>query len=189
MPQVPLDLPDFAKGKVTCYRDGDCVVVSIHFQAADGKGRIATMAARPTANVEELAGWALRSGMNPITILGALPDAVDVACGKRLLRDVAGAALKCQRRVDVVGMDGDGPLLLGCRGSGSAPVAAAMHLEQLAGAGHVQAKREVRKLSSGRLGASVLEDARKRLAKGHEEKAKRKYGFASRYADMALMLG
>jgi hypothetical protein len=42
MPQVPVDLPPFAEGKIKCWKDGDNVICSIRFCSADGKPRVAT---------------------------------------------------------------------------------------------------------------------------------------------------
>ena len=187
LPQVPIDIPDFAKGKVSCFRDGGCVVVSIRFQAADGSGRVATMAAKPSADAEDVMGCAMRAGLHPVTVLGMLDEAMDRACGQKLLKEIAGAALGCQRRLDVLGMSR--PILLGVRGTGSPGMAALMHTQQRADGGDLRAQREVKKLEGSQVGRGALAWARKRLEHGRKEKAKREYNFARRYADMAMVLG
>lgn len=116
MPRVPLDLPAYCEGKVKCWKDGDDIVCSIRFVSADGGVRVATMSARPKASADAVAQGAMAAGVNPVTVLGALDDLADVACAKRLVKDVAGAALKAHRRLDVCGMAKDGtddPSLLG----------------------------------------------------------------------------
>lgn len=200
MPAVPIDLPEFARGKVRCWKDGNSIVCSIKFQAADGKGRTATMAARPKVDQTKVSGWALRSGVSPITILGVLDDLADVACAKKLVADVAGAALKAQRRLDVCGMgEGDGPVLLANPGSVGAPaqLAALMDVEQRADAGDAQAKKElgaIRKASetpTGKKIAPLLDESTKRLALAREEKAAQAGAgsFMSQYSQMGLVLG
>ena len=178
MPQVPLDLPDFAKGKVKCWRDGDAVVVSMRFCDANGEPRIATMAAKPRIDADDVLGWAQRSGTDAITVLGVVTDLVHVACGNKLVRDIAGAALKAQRRVDVVGMDDDEPILLVDAGNeGQAPIAALMYVKQLADAGHEQAQDEMALIETAaatptgqEVMAPVLEEAHARLAEGRQKK-------------------
>jgi hypothetical protein len=182
LPQVPLDLPDFAQGKVKCWLDGDDVVVSLRFCAADGTPRYATMAARPRVDAEEITGWAHRAGINPVTVLGILPDLAASATGKRLVRDAAGAALQAQRRLDVVGMTDDGenaePVLLTNGGDEStAPLAALMYVEQLADAGDEQATHEMTIIRAaaetprGReIAAPILAESTKRLAQGRKQR-------------------
>lgn len=142
MPEVPVDLPDFARGLVHCWRDGDRVVCSIHFASNDGVHRVATATARPVVDVEEVAAAAERSGANPVQILGAVDDLAEVACAKRLVRDTARAALEASSREDVVGCDR--PVLFGTAGeAGAAPLAALMHLQQRCDVGDRQACREM----------------------------------------------
>lgn len=190
LPQVDVDLPDFARDKVKCWRDGDAVVVSLRFGAMDGTPRIATMAAKPRADADEVAAAAARSGVDPAVVLGALPALVDRACAKRLVKDVAGAALKVQRRVDLLGMDE--PLILVGAGGRTAPVAALMDLQQQADAGDAQARREVSALDAacstvaGAGGRHVMAEARRRLASARAASAPRTY--AQRYAEMGMYL-
>lgn len=174
MPQIPLDIDPDLKGSIKCWKDGKNIVCSIKFQAADGTGRIATMAAKPKLDAE-IVGWALRSGVNPVTVLGMLPTAANVACGKKLVKDVAGAALESYRRIDVCGMAGDKePLLLASGGdANSASVKALMMLEKRANSGDSQAARELgvirlaSKTTSGqKIAAPLLEEASRRLAAG-----------------------
>jgi hypothetical protein len=192
LPAVPLDLPDFAEKLVKAWRDGDTIVVSVRFGAPDGTPRVATMAARPTTDVEAVADGAMKAGMDPAVVLGALPDLVDRACAKRLVKDVAGAALKVQRRLDVLGMShgkAEPLLLVGAAGT-RAPLAALMDVQQRANAGDHQAKRELAKLEGCATspGASVLggllKEARSRLhkAKKHAPAQVGKLTYAQRYA-------
>jgi hypothetical protein len=142
MPTVPLSLPDYASGKIHCWRDGDRVVCSIHFEDADGNHRVATSAARPAVDVEEVAAAAERAGMNPAEVLGAVDDLAEVACARRLARDTARAAVEASSRPDVVGSDR--PVLVGTAGeAGAAPLAALMHLQQRCDVGDRQACREM----------------------------------------------
>lgn len=170
MQEVPLDLPDFAQGKVKCWRDGPCVVVSLRFCAADGTPRVATSATRPGADAEEVAGCAIRSGLDPATVLGALHELSAKAAGHRLVRDIAGCALKAHRRADVLGMR-EPVMLIGGGSEGNPPLAALMYLQQRCDAGDEQACREMRiieaasKTTSGRqVAAPLLAEARRRLA-------------------------
>ena len=197
MPQVPVDLPPFAEGKIKCWKDGDNVICSIKFSSADGSLRIATMAARPKVDVEDVAGWAARSGLDPVVVLGVLPDLADVACGKRLVRDVAGAALKAHRRYDVRVMGEDAePLLLTNPGEEDvAPLAALMYVEQQADAGNPQAKREMNLLQVAaetdlgkKIAAPVLAESTKRLDAGREMKMEKR-PLIERYTDMMGYLG
>jgi hypothetical protein len=194
MPRVPLDLPDFAQDKVRCWRDGDCVVVSIRFSTVDGQPRTATMAARPRADADEAALWAMQSGVDPTTVLGALPHLSAVATGKKLVRDVAGCALKIRARDDVRGMGdltiGAEPVMLVRASSqGSAPLAALMHLQQLAESGNSQAEREMQLMHAAaqtptgqRVAAPVLEEASRRLETGRQLAAASKPSLFERIA-------
>jgi hypothetical protein len=175
--QVPLDVPDFARGKIKCWKDGDRVVVSLRFGAADGTPRYATMAARPQVDAAEVLGWAMRSGANPVTILGAAMDLAHSTTGKRLVRDAASAALQAQRRVDVVGMQaGDQPVLLtNGTGDDSAPLAALMYVQQQANAGDAQAAHEMALIDAAaktprgqQVAAPLVSEARRRLASGRD---------------------
>ena len=173
MPQIPLDIPEFAKGKIKCWKDGSHIICSIKFQAADGSGRIATMAAKPKLDADIL-GWALRSGVNPITVLGMLPDAANIACGKQLVSNVKNAALQSYSRTDVVGMSTDKePLLLASGGdaTSSASINALMALEKRANSGDSQAARELSVIrlasnttSGKQIAAPLLAEASRRLA-------------------------
>jgi hypothetical protein len=184
MPAVPLNLPPFAEGKIDCWRDGDHVICSIRFLAADGGKRVATMAAKPRADVDEAAKWALESGVEPAAVLGALEDVTSVVCGQRLVQDVAGAALRAHERFDVCGMEeadeeAEPLVLVGAPEEGTAPLAALMYLEQRAQAGDLQAQRErelierAAKTPSGRkIAAPLIEEARARLGAGRQRQAK-----------------
>lgn len=197
MPKVPLDLPEHEQGAVKCWRDGDYVICSLRFRAANGEGRIATMAARPRVDADGIDGlgrWAMNAGIDPVTVLGALPDLAAVACGKRLVKDVAGAALQSLEREDVLGMVGDEPVLLGSGGGdGTAPLAALMYVQQAADAGDEQAQAELavinqaaRTPSGRKIAAPLLAESKKRLATGQAEKAKPT--LAARYALTAMVL-
>jgi hypothetical protein len=201
MPQVPVDLPPFAEGKIKIWKDGDNVICSLRFCSADGKPRVATMAARPQIDMNDIANWIARAGVDPVTVLGVLPDLADVACGKRLVRDVAGAALEAQRRSDVCGMDGDEdaePLLLTSpSGEDTAPLAALMYVEQKADAGNSQAQREMKLLqvaaqtpAGQQIAAPILAESTKRLEKGREMKALAapKRTLADYYNDMMVFV-
>ena len=175
---VPLDLPDFAQGKVKCWRDGDVVVVSLRFAAADGTPRYATMAGKPRVDTDDVLGWAQRSGVDPVTILGAAMDLADAACGKRLVRDAAQAALSAQRRVDVVGMqlDDDPVVLTNVEGDEEeAPLAALMYVQQRADAGDKQAQHEMSLIETAaktkrgkEVALPLLKEAKKRLSDGRK---------------------
>lgn len=176
--QVPLDLPGYARGKVHCWQDGDCVVCSLHFAAADGSHRVATAAARPSVDADEAAEAALKAGVDPVTVLGALSDVAAVVVGTRLVRDVAGAALKARGRREV--LDAAEPVVVVKRGDADrAPLAAIMHLQQRAEAGDAGAAREMRLLrraargtaSGRRFAAPVLREAAHRLNQGRQKKA------------------
>lgn len=176
MPQVPVDLPTFAEGKVKCWKDGDHVVCSMRFSAADGKVRIATMAAKPCVDEAAIESWAMQSGVDPVTLLGVLPDLADVACGKRLVRDTARAAVKAQERDDVLGQE-DEPVLLASRKESNPALAALMYLQQRAEAGDEQAEEEigmirlVARTPRGRVAAPLLVEANHRLLAGKAKKA------------------
>lgn len=176
---VPLDLPDFAQGKVKCWRDGDTIIVSLCFTCADGSPRYASMAGRPKVDADDVMGWASRAGADPVTILGVAMDLADSACGKRLVRDAASAALSSQRRVDVVGMDGDvDPVLLVNGGEeDAAPLAALMYVQQAAEAGDSQAAHEMSLISAAaesptgqQVAKPMIAEARRRLALGRGQK-------------------
>lgn len=200
MPKVPVDVPAYAEGKVKCWRDGDAVVCSMRFQAADGTGRVATMAAKPKADVADVLGAAIRAGINPARVLGVLPDLAEAACAKRLVRDVAGAALASHRRLDVCGMADDEslnePLLLPAgEADGRAPVAALMDVTQRAENGDKQAQKEVVKLETlastpagQKAVAPLMAEARARLADGKAKAraAKEHKPFLARYLDYAM---
>lgn len=196
MPQVPVDVPPFAEGSVKCWRDGDLVICSLKFMTSGG-GRIATMAAKPRVSADDIEGWAMRSGVNPVTILGVLPDLAAVACGKRLVKDVAGAALKLSEREDVCGMDdSDEALLLVSKGKeGRAPVAALMDVQQRADNGDRQAVREmsairsVARTSIGRqIAAPILAEADEKLDRGRRLQGGDGESFMSKYVLMGACL-
>lgn len=190
MPAVAIDIPEFARNKVRCWRDGDRVVCSLKFLSKSGQRRVATMSATPCFDEEEVVGAALRRGVDPVYVLGALPDMAASACGQRLVKELSRAALACAEREDVCGMSpADEPLLLVARAT-DAPTAAMMHLEERAQAGDPAALRErarVEKAASSRLGrkviAPVVLKARAKLAK----KAK-KPTFAERYGNMIALM-
>lgn len=163
LPQVPLGLPDDMKDSVKCWLDGDTVVLSIRFLSGMGDPRVATMAARPNVDSDEVMGWAMRKGMNPVTVLGVLPQLASIATGKRLMKDVAGAALGVQRRVDVCGMD-DEPLVFTKMNGGAsatpggAPLKALTLVQQAANAGNKQAQKEmglIRAAAQTRMGKQI----------------------------------
>lgn len=196
MPQVALDLPDYARGAVRCWRDGGHVVVSIDFQAADGSPRTATSAAPMSSEVDEVAGWALRQGHDAVSVLGALPDLAAAATGRRLVREVAGAALEAHRRLDVCGMrPGAGPVIIfGGAEGGSAPLAALMYLQQRCDAGDAQACREMGKIQAAatspvgqRVAAPLLAEAQRRLDAGRAQAVlgSARKTLASSYAEAA----
>lgn len=178
MPAIPLGLPDFARGKVHCWRDGDCVICSIHFHAADGSHRIATTSARPSVDADEVSGCAVQAGLDPVTVLGALDDLADAACGRRMVRDLARAALSAEAHPEVLGMDGTDPVLMVSGGDAStAPLAALMYLQQACDAGDPAARREMAIIEaatetpSGReVAVPALAEARRRLAAAREQR-------------------
>lgn len=200
MDEVPLDLPANTEGKVKCWREGDAVICSLRFATPDGSSRIATTAARPRLDESALVGWALRSGVHPVTVLGAALDVVDVACGKRLVRDLAGAVLSARRRMDVCGMEeGDEPVILASPGTSdsTAPLAALMYVEQRADIGDPQAKTEMVKMQAAaktpigqKIAAPILAESSKRLAQGRAEKVakQKKPTLAQRYSLMSMWL-
>jgi hypothetical protein len=198
MPEVPVDLPPFAQGKVDCWRSGDQVVCSVRFLTADGKKRVATMAARPRVDGEEAAALAFEAGVEPAMVIGAVQDAAEVACGKRLVRETARGALSMQKRAEVLGMEegGGGEPLLFVRqpDESAAPLAALMEVEQRAQAGDRQARREMgiieraAQTPAGRqIAAPLVAEARARLSRGQKMRALHaKVPFAERYAMMGM---
>jgi hypothetical protein len=185
MPKVPVDVAPDAEGNIRCWRDGDAVVCSIRFGTPGGV-RIATMMAKPQVDVDDVARRALKAGVDPVVVLGALPELADAACAKRLVRDVAGAALQAQRRYDVCGQDDAGdeaePVVLTSRGAdeGAAPLAAIMHVQQRADAGDPQARSEIKKLkvaastpSGQQIAAPLLAESSRRLSVGRAAKAEK----------------
>lgn len=178
MPQVPVDVPEDCQPHVRCWRDGDWVVVSLRFAGVDGQPRFATAAARPATDADDVARWALKSGVEPSVVLGALPELSAVACGKRLVRDVAGAALRAKHHHDVLGATG--PVLLTSKGTqASTPLAAIMWVQQLADGGHPQAQLEMAKLhraamtpTGQQVAAPLLSEARRRIEAGRAQQPK-----------------
>jgi len=174
LPAVPLDLPDFAKSAVRCWKDGDYVVVSVSFGVPDGSKRFATAAAKPRVDADELTGWAMNQGINPMSILGYVTEAAHSACGKKLVRDIAGAALQAQRRFDVCGMDGP-VILTGLADETHAPLAALMYVQQRADGGDRQAQREMRLMHAAartpagkKIAAPMLAESNRRLEHGRK---------------------
>jgi len=193
MPPALVDIPDYAVGKVRCWKDGDSIVCSMRFDAK-GKPRIATMVVKPRVDEEQFVERAERAGLDPVTILGLAEDAAEAICGEALLRDTARAALLAQENEDVLSM-ADEPLILISGGDvSSAPVAAMMHLQQRAEAGDPQARREMHQLAQvartpvgQRVAAPLLVEARSRLAEARLAKARRPT-FAQRYALMGMFV-
>jgi hypothetical protein len=188
MNRVPLDLPDFAEDKVKAWKDGEYVVCTICFMAADGSPRRATMAAKPKVDMDDVVGWIRRKGVNPVHVLGAISDLADVACAKRLVKDVAGAALKAHNRLDVVA--GDEPVLLASTGNaGGAPLAALMYTQQQADLGDPQAAVEMAKIdaaanatpSGQKVAKPFLAEMRARLSHGRTMKAMNKPSLIQRF--------
>lgn len=172
LPEVPLDLPAFAVGKVKCWLDGDAVICSLRFALDDGVLRIATAAAQPRVDADEVEQRAIMAGIDPVVVLGALPNLAAIACGKRLVRDTASAALHARSRSDVVGMQAN-PVMLVSPGAdpSQAPLAALMTLQACADKGDAQCRRElgviqaVAKTPDGqRVAAPLLAEAQRRLA-------------------------
>jgi hypothetical protein len=183
MPTVPLSLPAFAEGAVKCWLDGERVICSIKFATPDGGRRTATMAAHPRIDVEGLVSGARRRGVDPIEVLGALPEVAATETGRRLVREVAGAALRLQEHPDVCGMEQDdeqAPLLLASHEKGdesSAPLAALMYLRQRAEQGDEQACRELEAIQrvactplGKKIAAPALAESERRLNQGRKEK-------------------
>jgi hypothetical protein len=110
------------------------------------------------------------------------------------VRDVAGCALKIRARDDVRGMGdptiGAEPVMLVRASSqGSAPLAALMHLQQLAESGNSQAEREMQLMHAAaqtptgqRVAAPVLEEASRRLETGRQLAAASKPSLFERIA-------
>jgi len=193
MPQVPLSIPDFAQGAVKCWRDGDAIVVSIRFAMPDGSARVATMGSKPRVNEGEIEQWAESQGIDPVTILGALPEIASVATGKQLVRDTAQAALEARAREDVHVMESDDePMVFIGLGETSAPIAAVMHVQQRAENGDAQAARELAMMydaastPQGRvIAAPVLAEASRRLTAG---RATKNPSFADSYAKLSAFV-
>lgn len=168
MPQVPLDLPPQAEGKVSCWKDGDSVVCSVRFQTKNGQPRIATMAAKPKADASAVARGALLAGVEPVTVLGALPVLADAACGRRLVPDVLGAAMRVRGREEVCNMK-EPVFAVRPGNAGSAPLAALMYVQQAADAGSPQAMEEMARIEGiarteqGAVLGSLLAQAGSRL--------------------------
>jgi len=168
---IPGTVPDDLKHAVDCYEDGGAVIVMMRFGMPDGSSRTATTASRPSmADEETLLGWAEEHGLDPVTVLGAMPAATKIATGKRLVSDLAHMALEAREREDVQDMD-DSPVLVFGAEDTSAPIAALMHLEQQANAGNAQAAHELAVLRAASLtpigqkvAAPLLAEASRRLA-------------------------
>lgn len=182
MAKVPLAVPEWAKGKVKCWRDGDSIVCSIKFLAADGSPRMATMADDPIIDGDRAAKAALNAGVPPAVVLDVLPDLTAASCGKRLMRDCADAALQAQRRLDVCHMDNangecEPVVLISGAVESRAPLAALMYLQQQAEidpdarAEYARILTAARALPSGQqVAIPVLQEANKRLALGRAVK-------------------
>lgn len=192
MPQVPFTVPEFAKGAVKCWLDGDAVVVSVRFQMPDGTPRVATMSATPRVNEEDIERWAEDQGYDAMTILGAVPAIATVATGKKLVRDTAEAALEARDNDDVINMyeDDSDPVVLVGLDATNAPLAALMHVQQRAESGDPRAMNELEKLyavavtpAGRKIAAPALKEASKRLTKGREEKT-----LADEYAKLAMFV-
>jgi hypothetical protein len=194
LPKALVDIPDYALGKVQCWRDGDSIVCSMRFAANNGSPRIATMAVKPRIDEEAFVDHAERAGLDPVTVLGLASDVAEAMCGANLLRDTARAALAARTRDDVLGMD-DEPLMLVSGGDvGAAPLAAVMYVQQRAQAGDLQAQREMQKLArvartplGRRIAAPLLAEANMRLTRGRAKKVQRPT-FAQRYALMGMFV-
>jgi hypothetical protein len=193
LPEVPLAVPDFAKGKVKCFDDGDITIVSLRFAMPDGSPRIATMGARSNVDEESIQEWAESKGVDPITILGIVPALASVATGKKLLRDAAAAALEAQGKTEVRTQD-DEPVVMFGAPDVEAPLAALMMLQQKADGGDMQAARELaimRVAAQSPVGQKVaqplLDEASKRLAAGKAAKTV-PTSFADRYMVMSAFV-
>lgn len=193
LPAVPVALPDFAKGKVKCWKDGDRVCCSVRFQAADGTARVATMCAKPKVDKGSAEAWANCTGHDADDVLGALAEVADATVAERLVKDVAGAAMAAQRRLDVCGMtDDDEPLELKTADTrGTAHESALVHLQARCEAGDQQACEEMKAIEEA---ARALPTTRRMLRgarQRHDKKVRtsgRKGGFIERYLQMGLCL-
>ncbi len=150
------------------------------------------MAAKPRVSAD-VANWAA-SSEDGITILGMLPDLAAVATGNKLVKDVAGMALKLSERADIEVMGEEAVLLSSRPPEGTAPIAALMDVQQRADAGDRQAAREMAvirsaaKTASGRqIAAPLLREADAKLAKGRALEAK-KEPFIAKYTLMGACL-
>lgn len=179
LPKVELDLPDYAEGKVQCWRDGKNVIVSIKFADSNGNCRIATMAAKSNVNIDDVAEKV--KGMSPMQVLGALPKIASQITGNRLLGEVAEVALRARENHDVCGMDGSAPVVRVTALDGPvAPLAALMFLQQEADSGNAQAQAELTlieaaaRTTQGRdIAAPMLAESKRLLEEGRAQKGAR----------------
>lgn len=171
LPNVPVDVAPGLQGAIRAWRDGDHVVVSIPFQSVGG-GRIATMTTKPRVDADEVAKIAIDHGVDPVSVLGALPDLAASSAANQLVKETASAALEAQRRMDVCNMeDGEPVFLIGSSEVSSAPLAALMYVEQMASSGDAGAKREMEifkaaaSTPTGRqIAGPLLAESRRRLS-------------------------
>lgn len=177
MPEVPLTLPDFAKGKAKCFQDDDITIVMLRFAMPDGSARTATTGSKSQVDEEGIQTWLEGCGYDPVTILGVVPAIASVATGNRLIRDAAAAALEARGKSEVAEQDEEPVVLIGAGPDTSASLAALMLLQQKADGGDQQAARELavmRVAAQSPVGQKVakplLDEASRRLAAGRADK-------------------
>lgn len=92
MTHVPLSLPPQFEGKIRCWRDGDEICCSIQLPGPDGQLRIATTGTPAATHAEEVVGYAVGAGVDPVDVLGVLPTVANILGGGSLVPQLAQVA-------------------------------------------------------------------------------------------------
>lgn len=96
--EVDLWLPEWARGKVRAWREGECVCASIYLPGADGELRICTSVTPVAQAVGEMEQHAADAGVSAAAIVGVIPAMGCVLGAGTLVKEMAAAAPAILRR-------------------------------------------------------------------------------------------
>ena len=166
--EVSFKIPEYAQGKVHCWTEGKNVCCSLCFEVDDGTTRIVTATTPLRKHAAAVLDQAKDSGVDPLEVLGALPALAAADSGRKLVRDLAGVALKLVGKKEILGMTG--PVTVTTTSKENPELAAMMALQQLAQYGDKQAQDELQKIAvvaqtpeGSAILAPLLVEGRKRL--------------------------
>jgi hypothetical protein len=159
---IPLPLPDWARGKIECWRDGPEVLCSVRFATPRGEKRVATSGAPLARSVDKVIGWADREGVESEVLVHVVGALAQVSCGWDLAKEICGVVDGLCEIAD------EG--VFSVRSAADPRAAAAMAMLQRCQRGDRRACAEMGELR--RAQPELFEFAKERLLRGQKEKAR-----------------